>query len=86
MLHTDALTTGLGAVLYQKQEDVKERVIAYASCTLNRAERTYDAQFLALKWAVTDRFHEYLYGATFEVFVLFIGVLTDSPEVTTGTL
>ena len=58
-------------VLYQKQEDGKERVIAYASCTLNRAERNKDAhklEYLALKWAVTDRFHEYLYGATFEVF------------------
>ena len=71
VLHTDALTMGLGAVLYQKQEDGKERVIAYASRTLNRAERNYDAhklEFLAFKWAVTDRFHEYLYGATFEVF------------------
>ena len=70
VLHTDASTMGLGAVLYQKQEDGKERVIAYASHTLNRAERNYDAhklEFLALKWAVTDRFHEYLYGATFEV-------------------
>ena len=66
-----ASTTGLGAVLYQKQEDGKERVIAYASRTLNKAESNYDAHkldFLALKWAVTDRFHEYLYGATFEVF------------------
>ena len=71
VLHTDASTMGLGAVLYQKQEDGKERVIAYASRTLNRAERNYDAhklEFLALKWAITDRFHEYLYGATFEVF------------------
>ena len=71
VLHTDVSITGLGAVLYQKQEDGKERVIAYASQTLNRAERNYDAhklEFLALKWAVTDRFHEYLYGATFEVY------------------
>ena len=70
MLHTDASTTGLGAVLYQKQEDGKERVIAYASRSLNRAERNYDAhklEFLALKWAITDRFQEYLYGATFDV-------------------
>ena len=69
MLHTDVSTTGLGAVLYQG--DGQERVIAYASRTLNIAERNYDAhklEFLALKWAVTDRFHEYLYGATFEVF------------------
>ena len=71
VLHTDASTTGLGAVLYQKQEDGKERVIAYASRTLNKSERNYDAhklEFLALKWAITDRFHEYLYGVTFDVF------------------
>ena len=24
-------------------------------------------EFLALKWAITDQFHEYLYGGTFEV-------------------
>ena len=24
--------------------------------------------FLALKWAITDRFHEYLYGGQFEVY------------------
>ena len=71
VLHTDASTVGLGAVLYQKQEDGKDRVIAYASHTLNQAERNYDAhklEFLALKWAVTDRFHKYLYGGTFDVF------------------
>ena len=71
VLHTDASTTGLGVVLYQKQEDGKERVIAYTSRTLNKSERNYDAhklEFLALKWAITDRFHEYLYGATFDVF------------------
>ena len=25
-------------------------------------------EFLALKWAVTDQFHEYLYGGEFEVY------------------
>ena len=71
VLHTDASTMGLGVVLYQKQEDGKERVITYASHTLNKSQRNYDVhklKFLALKWAITDRFHEYLYGATFDVF------------------
>ena len=57
--------------MYQKQSDGKERVIAYASQTLNRAEQNSDAhklEFLALKWAVTDRFYKYLYGGTFDVF------------------
>ena len=60
MLHPDASTTGLGAVLYQNQSDGKERVIAYASQSLTHAVQNYDAhklEFLALKWAVTDLFH-----------------------------
>ena len=28
----------------------------------------YKLEFLALKWSVCDRFHEYLYGGNFEVF------------------
>ena len=71
VLHTDASTTGLGVVLFQKQQDGKERVIVYASRTLNKSEWNYNAhklEFLALKWAITDRFHEYLYGPTFDVY------------------
>ena len=66
ILHTDASTTGLVAVLSQKQPDSIERVVAYASRVLNKAERNYDAhklKFLALKWVVTNQFHEYLYGS-----------------------
>ena len=72
ILHTNASTTGLGAVLSQKQADGTERVVAYASHSLNKVERNYDAhkfEFLALKWAVTDQFHEYLYRSPkFDVF------------------
>lgn len=67
VLHTDALQEGLGAVLYQKQQG-KMRVIGYASCTLSPAEKKYHLhsgklEFLALKWAVTEQFRDYLFYA-----------------------
>ena len=55
----------------QVQDDGKERVIAYASQSLKKSERNYDAhklEFLALKWSLSERFHEYLYGGTFVVY------------------
>ena len=56
-LHTDASENGLGVVVYQKQDDGTDCVIAYASWTLSKSERNYDAhkfEFLALKWSVTE--------------------------------
>ena len=70
-LHTDASEKGLGAVLYHKQDDGSDHVIAYASHTLSKSEKNYDAhklEFLDLKWSVTEKFHEYLYGGPFEVY------------------
>ena len=69
IVHTDASLDGLGAILYQKQAG-HERVIAYASRGLSGSERRYPVhklEFLALKWAVTDKFHDYLYGNRFVV-------------------
>ena len=69
ILHTDASSKGLGAVLYQNHDGI-EHVVAYASRSLRQAERNYPAhklEFLALKWSVTEKFHDYLYGAEFEV-------------------
>ena len=89
ILHTDASSDGLGAVLYQYQDNQK-RVIAYASRSLSPSERNYPAQkleFLALKWAITDRFHEYLYVAEFQVFTdnnPLTYVLTTAKLDTTG--
>ena len=69
ILHTDS--EGLGAVLYQKQEG-KLGVIAYASRSVSKTEYNYPAhklEFLALKWAVCEKFHEYLYDSkSFEIF------------------
>lgn len=59
LLQTDASGGGLGAVLAQVQ-DGAERVIAYASRGLSPAETRHPAhklEFLALKWAVTDKFY-----------------------------
>ena len=71
VLHTDSSSEGLSAVLYQKQNG-KLRVIAYASRSVSKAESHYPAhklEFLALKWAVCEKFHEYLYGSNlFEVY------------------
>lgn len=72
-LHTDASQKGLGAVLYQNQ-DGKMRVIGYGSRTLTPAEQNYHLhsgklEFLALKWAICDKFRDYLfYAPHFTVF------------------
>ena len=67
VLHTDASEQGLGAILYQ-QQDGKLRAIGYGSRTLTPAERNYKLhsgklEFLALKWAVCEKFRDYLYYA-----------------------
>ena len=70
-LQTDASNLVLGAVLYQNDDNGRQRVIAYASRSISNTKRNYPAhklEFLALKWVVTDRFHEYLYGGQFDVY------------------
>lgn len=68
LLHTDASGEGLGAILYQRGDKGHLNVIAYASRTLSPAERNYHSgklEFLALKWAMTERFRDYLFYAPF---------------------
>jgi transposase InsO family protein len=65
-LHVDASGEGLGAALYQEGDDKRHRPVAFASRTLTPAERNYNMhsgklEFLALKWAIADRFRDYLY-------------------------
>ena len=69
-LHTGASILGLGAVLYQEQDGV-EKVISYVSWSLSKSKSKYPVdklEFLGLKWAITDQFHEYLYGNTFNIY------------------
>ena len=83
LLETDASGKGLGAVLYQKQSDGRYHPIVYASCIMNETTQRYYSnkqEFLALKWAVTEQFHEYLspYGKNRNEFV----VCTDNNPLT----
>ena len=64
VFQTDACGKGLGAVICQEQEG-KLRVHAYASRSLSMAEKNYPAhklEYLALKWSVTEKFNDYLWG------------------------
>ena len=75
LLEMNASGKGLGAVLSQKQADGWYHPITYASCVMNETEQRYHSnkqEFLALKWVVTEQFHEYLspYGKNRNEFVV----------------
>ena len=83
LLETDASRRGLGAVLSQKQADGQYHPITYASHVMNETKQRYHSnkqEFLTLKWAVTEQFHEYLlpYGKNQNEFV----VRTDNNPLT----
>ena len=73
----------MGAILLQKQDDGCYHSIAFTSQALTETEQWYHSnkqEFLALKWAVTEQFHEYLlpYGKNRNEFV----VRTDNNPLT----
>ena len=67
IVEIDASNLGLGAILSQKV-DGKMNVIAYASRRLRKSEKTMKnwssrkLELLALHWAVTNKFRDYLIG------------------------
>ena len=73
ILETDASHAGLGAVLSQEENGLR-RPIAFASRGLRPSERNmsnYSAmklELLAIKWAITEKFREYLLGSKFTVY------------------
>ena len=73
ILETDSSLNGLGTILSQQDKDGNICIIAYASQSLCPSERSmcnYSSaklELLALKWAVTEKFHDYLLGLQFQV-------------------
>ena len=82
IVHTDANELGLGAVLYQHQEN-KLRVTAYASRTLSPSEKNYHMhsgkhEFLALKWVIVEQSRHVLTNAKLNACALhWVGELAD---------
>ena len=77
-LETDTSSEGLGAVLSQKQPDGKWHPVTFGSRELKGREAKYHSsklEFLALKWAITEQFREYLQYRPFTM-------LTDNNSLT----
>ena len=81
ILETDASLKGLGAVLSQEDDNGNFHIISYASHTIKPYKRSmwkYSSaklELLALKWAICDKFRDYVIGSWFTV-------LTDNNPLT----
>ena len=73
IVQTDASQEGLGCILSQKQDDGTTKPIAFASRRLRPTEKnyydshhsSYKLEFLAMKWAIADKFRHYLISNRF---------------------
>ena len=75
ILETDVSLNGLGIILSQQDKDGQICVIAYARHSLCLSERSmcnYSSaklELLVLKWAVREKFRDYLLGSQFQVYM-----------------
>lgn len=74
VLEVDACAVSLGAVLLQHDELVRLHPIAFASRQLRKAEKayagmsSYKLELLGLKWAISEKFRQYLQWNHFDVY------------------
>ena len=67
IISADASNTGLGAVLFQVQDDGQHRPLCYASRSLSDSEKRYaviEKEALATTWA-SESFSDYVLGIPF---------------------
>lgn len=73
VVEVDASHQGLGAILSQENQG-RLKPVAYASRSLRRSERNMEnyssmkLELLALKWAISEKFREYLLGSKCTVY------------------
>src|SRR6266498_3530608 len=78
ILYTDASGGGVRAILHQKGDDERERIIACASRTYNEHEKKYpitEQECLAVVWGV-EKFKQYLSIKLFKIVTDHIALKT----------
>jgi len=78
ILYTDVSGGGVGAVLHQKGDDERERIIACASRTFNEHEKKYpiiEQVCLVVVWSV-EKFKQYLSIKLFKIVIDHIALET----------
>jgi len=78
ILYTDALGGGVGAILHQKDDDRRERIIVCTSRTFNEHEKKYliiEQECLAVVWGV-EKFKQYLNVKLFKIVIDYMAFKT----------